>query len=49
VSGPPITLPFEIALTVGLAIHELTTIDAKYGALSVPNGTARRLVGDPVV
>jgi len=37
-SGPPITLPSEIALTLGLAIHELTTNAAKYGALSVPDG-----------
>lgn len=37
-SGPPITLPSEIALTLGLAVHELTTNAAKYGALSVPDG-----------
>jgi PAS domain S-box-containing protein len=37
-SGPPITLPSEIALTLGLAIHELTTNAAKHGALSVPEG-----------
>jgi PAS domain S-box-containing protein len=37
-SGPLISLPSEIALTLGLAIHELTTNAAKYGSLSVPDG-----------
>ncbi len=37
-SGPPIRLPSEVALAVGMAAHELTTNAAKYGALSVPEG-----------
>ena len=36
--GPPISLPSEIALSLGLAIHELTTNTIKYGALSNPHG-----------
>lgn len=32
--GPAIDLPSEIAVPVGMAIHELTTNAAKYGALS---------------
>ena len=36
--GPAVELPSEIAVPVGMAIHELTTNAAKYGALSVRNG-----------
>lgn len=32
--GPPVDLPSEIAVPIGMAIHELTTNAAKYGALS---------------
>ncbi|WP_162419790.1 PAS domain-containing protein [Microvirga brassicacearum] len=34
VSGPPVELPSEAAVPVGMAIHELTTNAAKHGALS---------------
>ncbi len=37
-SGAPIDLPTDFALSLGLAIHELTTNAAKYGSLSTPNG-----------
>ena len=37
-SGAPIDLPTDFALSLGLAVHELTTNAAKYGALSTPNG-----------
>jgi two-component sensor histidine kinase len=37
-SGPEVTLPSETALTLSLALHELATNAAKYGALSVPQG-----------
>lgn len=33
-SGPPVTLKPKCALTLGLAVHELATNAAKYGALS---------------
>jgi two-component sensor histidine kinase len=36
--GPYVTLPSEMALTLGLALHELATNAAKYGAFSVPGG-----------
>ncbi len=36
--GPGVELPSEIAVPIGMAIHELTTNAAKYGALSVRNG-----------
>ena len=36
--GPALNLPSEVALSLGLAIHELTTNAIKYGALSVPSG-----------
>jgi two-component sensor histidine kinase len=37
-SGPEFDLDAEIATTVGMVIHELTTNAAKYGALSLPAG-----------
>lgn len=37
--GPPVELPSEAAVPIGMAIHELTTNAAKYGALSVETGT----------
>jgi len=41
--GPPVDLASEIAVPIGMAIHELTTNAVKYGALSTRSGrvTAR--------
>lgn len=39
IDGGPIRLPFHKGRMVGLALHELATNAAKYGALSVPDGT----------
>lgn len=36
--GPAVELPSDAAVPIGMAIHELTTNAAKYGALSVPGG-----------
>ncbi len=36
--GPPVDLPSEIAVPIGMAIHELTTNAAKYGALANRTG-----------
>jgi two-component sensor histidine kinase len=36
--GPAVELPSEAAVPIGMAIHELTTNAAKYGALSVNPG-----------
>jgi len=38
ISGEPLTVTPRVALTLALALHELTTNAAKYGALSVPSG-----------
>ena len=38
-SGPPVQLPPDAAVPVGLALHELGTNAAKYGSLSAPDGT----------
>ena len=37
-SGPRIDVPSRLAMSLGMAIHELTTNAAKYGALSVFGG-----------
>jgi two-component sensor histidine kinase len=37
-AGPHVSLPSEMTLTLGLALHELATNAAKYGAFSVPEG-----------
>lgn len=37
--GPPVELAPNDALSFGLAVHELATNAAKYGALSVPGGS----------
>ncbi len=41
VEGPPVQLAPNDALSFGLAIHELATNAATFGALSAANGTAR--------
>jgi len=38
ISGPPVMLKPQAALFITLALHELSTNAAKYGALSVPGG-----------
>ncbi|MFN3990510.1 MAG: CHASE domain-containing protein [Erythrobacter sp.] len=38
IEGPPVELAPNDALSFGLAVHELATNAAKYGALSVPGG-----------
>jgi two-component sensor histidine kinase len=38
VAGPPMTLKPAVATPLGMAIHELVTNAAKYGALSIPAG-----------
>jgi two-component sensor histidine kinase len=38
-TGPDIHVPDDIALAIGMTVHELTTNAAKYGALSQPTGT----------
>ncbi len=37
-SGPPVELPSQLAVMLGMALHELTTNAAKFGALSVYGG-----------
>lgn len=36
--GPPVDLAAELAVPVGMALHELTANAVRYGALSVPEG-----------
>ena len=36
--GPPVELSADLAVPVGMALHELTTNAVQYGALSVPAG-----------
>jgi two-component sensor histidine kinase len=36
--GPPVELSADLAVPVGMALHELTSNAARYGALSVPGG-----------
>ena len=38
-TGPPVQIPVEAAQPVSLAVHELATNAAKYGALSSPAGS----------
>lgn len=38
IEGPPLVLSPRSVLAISLALHELTTNAAKYGALSVPSG-----------
>ena len=38
IAGPAIELPSEVAVPLGMALHELTTNAAKYGSLSSPEG-----------
>jgi PAS domain S-box-containing protein len=38
-SGPVVTLPREMAVPMGLVLHELATNAGKYGALSQPGGS----------
>ena len=37
-SGPDIELPSQLAVTLGMAIHELATNAVRFGALSAPEG-----------
>jgi two-component sensor histidine kinase len=39
--GPPVELSTDLAIPVGMALHELTTNAVRYGALSVPTGYVR--------
>jgi PAS domain S-box-containing protein len=43
--GPPVVLAPRLALTLGMALHELATNAAKHGALSVPSGSVRATWG----
>lgn len=40
-SGAEVNIPPKIALSLGMAVHELATNAVKYGALSSPNGSVR--------
>lgn len=40
-AGPAVDLPSEVAVPIGMAIHELTTNAAKYGALSTRQGRVK--------
>ena len=46
IEGEAITVTPRVALTLALALHELTTNAAKYGALSVPAGQHRGPLAD---
>jgi two-component sensor histidine kinase len=37
-SGPPVELSADLAIPVGMSLHELTTNAIRFGALSVPEG-----------
>jgi two-component sensor histidine kinase len=37
--GPAVTLPSDLAIPIGMAVHELTSNAAKYGALADPEGS----------
>jgi two-component sensor histidine kinase len=39
--GPPVELSADLAVPVGMALHELTTNAVRHGALSVPTGYVR--------
>jgi two-component sensor histidine kinase len=39
--GPPVELSADLAVPVGMALHELTMNAIRYGALSVPTGYVR--------
>ena len=39
--GPSVELSADLAVPVGMALHELTTNAVRYGALSVPSGYVR--------
>jgi two-component sensor histidine kinase len=41
IAGPRVQLPPEIAVPIGLVLHELGTNAAKHGALSLPSGTVQ--------
>lgn len=41
IEGPPVNLPPRSAIAIALALHELATNAAKYGALSVRGGRVR--------
>jgi two-component sensor histidine kinase len=36
--GPPVELAADLAVPIGMALHELTTNAVRYGALSIPTG-----------
>jgi PAS domain S-box-containing protein len=38
IEGPTVSVPRDMVVSVGMAVHELTTNAVKYGSLSVPGG-----------